>query len=184
MTKAVHNFHIPVMGIGFTIDTPLKVAQYGINSVISLVDDILIEKMRKYHCFKNEMEFIAISEKEEDCRAKRITAYLNLINKLVNKKFEALKKTEFKEGTEITKYFEMLPDSSDLKKEYYEMLAKINFLSRINAIDQLKSKMVVGSIDVNIMTKVDKVNYDKKALPRMQNITMHMLHLEVTQIVI
>jgi len=30
-----HSFHIPVMGTGFTIDTPLKVARYGISSVIS-----------------------------------------------------------------------------------------------------------------------------------------------------
>ena len=44
--KKGHSFHIPVMGIGFTIDTPLKVAQYGMDSVISLVDDILIEKLR------------------------------------------------------------------------------------------------------------------------------------------
>ena len=44
MTKT-HSFHIPVMGIGFTIDTPLKVSQYGIDSVISLVDDIMIETL-------------------------------------------------------------------------------------------------------------------------------------------
>ena len=42
-----HSFHIPVMGIGFTIDTPLKVSKYGIDSVISLVDDVLLEKIRK-----------------------------------------------------------------------------------------------------------------------------------------
>ena len=45
-----HTFHIPVMGIGFTIDTPIKVAHLGISSVISLVDDILIEKIRKHYC--------------------------------------------------------------------------------------------------------------------------------------
>lgn len=42
----VYSFHIPVMGNAFTIDSPLKVAHYGIDSVISLVDDILMEKMR------------------------------------------------------------------------------------------------------------------------------------------
>ena len=42
-----HSFHIPVMGIGFTVDTPLKVSQFGIDSVISLVDDVLLEKLRK-----------------------------------------------------------------------------------------------------------------------------------------
>jgi hypothetical protein len=30
-----HAFHIPVLGLGFSIDTPLKVARYGISSVIS-----------------------------------------------------------------------------------------------------------------------------------------------------
>ena len=45
-----HSFHIPVMGLGFTIDTPLKVSQFGIDSVISIVDDILIERMRKMYC--------------------------------------------------------------------------------------------------------------------------------------
>ncbi len=46
----LHSFHIPVMGIGFTIDTPLKVSHLGIDSVISLVDDILLEKLRKMYC--------------------------------------------------------------------------------------------------------------------------------------
>ena len=53
--KHAHSFHIPVMGIGFTIDSPLKVAQYGIDSVISLVDDILLEKLRKMYSEKFEI---------------------------------------------------------------------------------------------------------------------------------
>ena len=36
LMSSVHNFYIPVMGTGFTIDTPLKVAKYGISSVVSL----------------------------------------------------------------------------------------------------------------------------------------------------
>ena len=71
MLKA-HSFHIPVMGIGFTIDTPLKVSQYGIDSVISLVDDILLEKLRKMYCGKYELPYNEITEKTEDFRAKRI----------------------------------------------------------------------------------------------------------------
>ena len=38
----MHNIHIPVMGTGFSIDTPIRVAQFGISSVISIMDDILI----------------------------------------------------------------------------------------------------------------------------------------------
>ncbi len=60
-----HSFHIPVMGIGFTVDTPLKVSQYGIDSVISLVDDILLEKLRKMYLKKYEIPYQEISEKIE-----------------------------------------------------------------------------------------------------------------------
>ena len=73
--KNAHAFHIPVMGIGFTIDSPLKVAQYGMDSVISLVDDILLEKLRKMYSEKFEIPFKEISDKAEDFRAKRITSY-------------------------------------------------------------------------------------------------------------
>ena len=38
-----HPFHIPVMGIAFTLDSPIKVARFGINSVISIVEDRIIE---------------------------------------------------------------------------------------------------------------------------------------------
>ena len=81
-----HTFHIPVMGTGFTIDTPLKVAHLGISSVISIIDDVLVEKMRKYYSEKMDIPFNEISTKIEDFRAKRITAYLNLVNDLVKKK--------------------------------------------------------------------------------------------------
>ena len=70
--KKAHSFHIPVMGIGFTIDTPLKVAQYGMDSVISLVDDILVEKLRKMYSEKFEIPYNEITDKIDDFRAKRI----------------------------------------------------------------------------------------------------------------
>jgi hypothetical protein len=58
--KNHHTFHIPVMGIGFTIDTPVKVAHYGISSVMSLVDDILAEKMREFYSKKLDLPYDAI----------------------------------------------------------------------------------------------------------------------------
>ena len=39
-----HTFYIPVMGTAFTADSPLKVAHYGINTVIALADDVLLER--------------------------------------------------------------------------------------------------------------------------------------------
>jgi len=155
-----HSFHIPVMGIGFTIDTPLKVSRYGIDSVISLVDDILHEKLRKMYCGKYGIPYYEITEQTEDFRAKRITSYLNLINDLAEKKFEELKNATTEKGNEIKKYFDMLPDSSTIKQEFKNFTAKYFNLDEIR--NWIKTNLTMGSIDVNIMTKVDKENYLKE----------------------
>ena len=159
MTKT-HSFHIPVMGIGYTIDTPLKVSQYGIDSVISLLDDILLEKLRKMYSNKFEIPYNEISNKVADFRAKRITSYLNLINKLAEKKFKEFKNTTSEKSIEIKKYFNMLPDTSALKQEFKKRTAKYFNVNEIR--NWLKDNLSMGSIDVNIMTKVDKDNYIKK----------------------
>ncbi len=154
-----HNFHIPVMGLAFTIDTPLKVAQYGINSVISIVDDDLIEKMRMIHSANNNIMFVPVSTKEPDYRAKRITLYLNLIDELVNKSFITLKDKILHKDKELEKYYSLLPNNSELRQPLKNY--KRNLLSR-NEIKILLDRFLhPGNIDVNIMTKVDKVNYDK-----------------------
>jgi len=150
-----HNFHIPVMGVAYTIDTPLKVAPYGIDSVISLVDNVLLEKLRKVYSEKFNLTYTEISENNEDYMAKRITSYLNLINKLSSEKFDSLKNNFEDKKTEIIDYFEMLPDSSVLKQQFKSVLNK-----NIEEIKQwIQNNMTMGSIDVNIMTKVDKENY-------------------------
>lgn len=159
MIKA-HSFHIPVMGIGFTIDTPLKVAQYGMDSVISLIDDILLEKLRKMYSEKFEVPYKEITNRIDDFRAKRITSYLNLINDLAEKKFEALKNVTVEKSDEIKAYINMLPDNSTIKNEFKKITTNGFNLSEIKkwAIKNL----TMGSIDVNIMTKIDKDNYIKK----------------------
>ncbi len=125
-----HTFHIPVLGLGFTIDTPLKVARYGISSVVSIVDDILIERMRRFHTEQEGEVFTPITPAEPDSRAKRITAYLNLLNRQVNQQFDDLKQQAFVEGTDITRYFDLLPDSSTLKIRYQQMLAEADSVLR------------------------------------------------------
>ena len=158
--KKAHSFHIPVMGIGFTIDTPLKVAQYGMDSVISLVDDILLEKLRKMYSQKFEIPYKEITDKIDDFRAKRITSYLNLINDLVEKKFEALKNSTLEKGDEIKEYLSLLPDNSSIKEEYKKITSKNFNIGEIR--NWVKENLTLGSIDVNIMTKIDKDNYIKK----------------------
>lgn len=169
-----HLFHIPVMGIGFTIDSPIKVAAYGIDSVISIVDDIIIEQMREFYSNSLNLEFLPISKKDDDFRARRITDYLNLVLKIVQDKFQKLKKEEFREGAEICKYFEYLPESSPLKTLYEAMLAEENQEVKKQIQQDLRSQLVCGSINVNIMAKVDTVNYDSKGneLPEMYNDAM------------
>ncbi|MBD1259415.1 hypothetical protein HZY62_02360 [Maribacter polysiphoniae] len=144
------------MGIGFTVDTPLKVAQYGIDSVISIVDDVLLEKLRKMYCELHEIPYKEITDKIEDFRAKRITSYLNLINNLTEQKFEELKNTTINKGNELKQYISMLPDGNSLKKEFKNLTEKMHISEAGNWI---KDHLSLGSIDVNIMTKVDKVNY-------------------------
>ncbi len=158
--KTPHSFHIPVMGLSFTIDSPVKVAQYGISSVISIVDDVLIEKMREFYCNKLNLKFKPITIKDIDFRAERITAYLNLIDKIVRDKFHDLKNSLSDKSNEIEKYFSMLPSYSDLKQKFNEMVEKNFSIDELQA--WIKENISMGSIDVNIMTKLDKTNYKKK----------------------
>lgn len=158
--QKTHSFHIPVMGIGFTIDTPLKVAQYGMDSVVSLVDDILLEKLRKMYSEKFEVPYKEITDKIDDFRAKRITSYLNLINNLAGQKFEALKNATVEKSEALKSYIHMLPDSSTIKNEFNKLTANGYNFSEIK--NWATKNLTMGSIDVNIMTKVDKDNYIKK----------------------
>jgi len=152
--QSPHFFHIPVMGTGFTIDTPFKVARYGISSAISLLDDVLIEQMRCYHCAQAGEPYTAIPDGDPDARAKRITAYLNLLNRLVNRQVEELRNAPFLPGAEITRYFELLPEGP-LKREYMNMLSTEDPVAKSQRQQKLRARVVAGSIDVNIMTKVD-----------------------------
>lgn len=148
------------MGIGYTADTPLKVSKYGIDSVVSIADDSLLEKLRKFHSLKNNLSFTAITSKMEDYKAQRIKAYLNLINDLAKEKFDALFDTSKNAGEEIREYFALLPDNLKLKQEYWSLTTKSADLKEI--IAWAKSKLSMGNIDVNLMTKLDNPNFDKK----------------------
>lgn len=159
MENNVHNFHIPVMGTCFTIDTPLAVAKYGISSVIPLTDDILVEQMRKYWCEQAGEPFEPISSDLRDSRASRITAYLNLIDKLVKKQIQELQNSPFEPNSEICKYFELLPNNS-LRKKYFLMLECRDLELKSNLQHELRQSIKAGNIDVNIMTKLDKAKFE------------------------
>ena len=157
-----HSFHIPVMGLAYTIDTPIKVARFGISSVISIIEDNLVEKMREHYYRSVGMPYTPIAPTEEDYRARRITDYLNLVNLIVKKQFEELKAAPFEEGSDLNKYFEMLPGHSDLKR-IFNLMGTLNDPEDILQLEHwLREHLQPGSIDVNIMTKLDKNNHDKQ----------------------
>ena len=157
---ASHTFHIPVMGTAFTADSALKVAHYGINTVIALADDVLLERLRKYYSGLNNFSYEEIKNNTKDYRADRITSYLNMVNKIASAKFEEFTTTTKDKFEEVKKYFAMLPDTSEVKKEFNKLIE--NSFSFEDLSVWLKDNLSMGSIDVNIMTKVDKTNYFKK----------------------
>lgn len=168
-TKPLHNFHIPVMGLAYTIDSPIRVAQYGISSVISIIDDEILEKMKNFYNQKFNLNYLEISTKTEDYRAKRITAYLDMVDDIVNEKFETFKQEISKNKETLKDFITMLPNTSDLKNSLQSFInQKNNWGSQLKSF--IESNLAPGSIDVNIMTKVDKDNYYKKEqLPVMYN---------------
>ena len=166
--RPLHTFHIPVMGIAFTIDTPIRVAQYGISSVISIIDDDIIEKMRKFHSQRFDLDFSAIPTKTNDHRAKRITAYLNLVATIVDRKFKAFKEELIDKRQSLMDFIQLLPHTSTIRPELQKfLLAKAD---RSVLADYLDRHLSPGDIDVNIMTKVDKGNYEgDRQLPAIYN---------------
>ena len=168
-----HTFHIPVMGTGFTIDTPLKVARFGISSVISLVDDVLIEQMRAFHSEREGQPYEAISNGAEDARARRITAYLDLVAKLLARQMTTLRQSPFELGSEICKYFEMLPGTSSVRAQYDAMLQNADAQERAQQQAALRRRIQPGRVDVNIMTKLNRTVYRSGApLPPQYNDAM------------
>ncbi len=159
-----HTFHIPVMGLGFTVDSPLKIAKYGISSVVSIMDDHLLEDMRRFYCRKFQFPYLPIDEIEEDYRAKRITAYLDLVQELVDQQIENVRQEDFEKNQNINLYFQLLPAAHMYHQLYHEML-RAEGENRDKLQEQLRGLIRPGNIDVNIMTKVDKINYNKAGEP-------------------
>ncbi len=157
-TKSVHTFHIPVMGLAYTIDTPIRLAHYGISSVISIVDDEIIEKMRIFYSEKFKLKWKPISTKNLDYRAERITAYLNLVDDIVNEKFTAFKKDLVSNNEVLQKFIGMLPDLSPVKTRLLQFISQ-NSTDTQTLNEYVNTNLSPGSIDVNIMTKIDKENF-------------------------
>lgn len=150
--NTLHTFHIPVMGVGFTLDSPIKVAKYGIDSCISLVQDHVVEKARAMYSKKYRFDYTEITQKVKGYRHKRITAYLNMVNKIVQLEFEKV----LTDDEEQRKYFALLPNNNALKLNY--LVLKDRNVERHLDFEELLTQIKPGSIDVNIMSKLDRVD--------------------------
>ena len=149
------------MGTGHSIDTPIRVAHLGISSVMSIVDDILIEKICRHYSQKYSIPIEEVSKQDLYARSKRITGYLNLVEKIVTLKLAEIKLQPFFEQNEKAKYFQLLPDESPIKKKYDYLLTIADEYEKEKISKELIDLMHPGSIDVNIMSKVDRTNYAK-----------------------
>ena len=160
MTKKTrHSFYIPVMGTGFTLDTPIHVARYGLSSVVSLVDDVLMETVRRHYCDIYSRPYIPISSAEEDARARRVSAYLDLTDDIVAEQIAAMKTQELIPGTDAFTFFDLLPESSAIKNRFRLFLGMRNSDQKRALEIELLNEIRAGDICANIMTKVDKDNY-------------------------
>ena len=164
MTKKtpIHSFHVPVMGLAFTVDSPIKIAKYGISSVVSIVDDILIENMNSFYSKKFNLPFTSYSTKDKDARSNRITSYLNNVDTIVKQKFHDFKISLTEKKEELDNYIDMLPDFSEIKQSLVKMVEENTPKDVIQ--NWIQENLSPGNIDVNIMTKLDNERYENKEL--------------------
>ena len=168
----VHKIHIPVMGICYTADTPIRVSHFGITSVISLVDDGLLEKYRMAY---GERLGVDVGS-PQTTRIGRIRSYLDFVVDESARKFDWIRGLRFARCVgdgrvpcaglspcglnDKDRYFMMLPADSPLRQEY-EYVCGLSGLSRVSAEMELTRKMEAGEIQANIMVSL---NYDDAAL--------------------
>ncbi|MDM1049883.1 MULTISPECIES: hypothetical protein [Sphingobacterium] len=155
-----HTFHIPVLGLAFSVDTPLKVAQYGISSVMSIVDDELVERLRAYYSKQHNLPYKEIEKYSPDARANRISAYLNMVKDLVDKQIRHIKRANWLKDDHAIQYFRLLPEGG-LKQLFNTWLTLTPSPEKESLTEIIKEQITAGDIDVNIMSKVDKINHAK-----------------------
>jgi hypothetical protein len=160
MSFSLHSFFIPVMGTGHTVDTPIRVAPFGITSVISLVDDVLLEQVRKHYCEQEALSYSEITRQTPNGRALRVEAYLNTVGELVQKKIDQIKSLPFASGNDKDRYFTLLPAQHPLRQKYQQTLSMSESAEKEKLIAELNEEIVAGDIQTNIMVKLDSERRD------------------------
>ena len=89
----------------------------------------------------------------------------NLMGRIVDRQFATLRADTFESGSDLMKYFEMLPDGVPVRYGMSRCCGEKDPTNRIKLQEELRSLIRPGSIDVNIMTKCDRINYDRNGSP-------------------
>ena len=147
------------MGTAFTIDAPARVAKYGIHSVVSIVDDDLMERMRAYWARLRGREYEPIEKNlKADSRARRTAAYLNLLGEIAAEDFAKLKSAPLEPGSDLWRYLELLPGAAPLRQAW-ERWRKASGRKKEELEAEIRTGVSPGRLEVNVMTKVDKPNF-------------------------
>jgi len=83
------------------------------------------------------------------------------MKRVVDRQLEQLKAQDFDPGSELSYYFSLLPERSRLRQGYDLMMEFPDNYQKKIFQDRLRKEMTSGAIDVNIMSKVDKLNFAK-----------------------
>jgi hypothetical protein len=143
------------MGTGFTMESPLRVARYGIHSVVSLGDDRLAERLRRAHAEEFGRPYLPILESEEDFRARRLTAFLDQMQDIVDEQMQKMLAQPLAEGSDLWRCFRLLPEGPVLEA-FRRWRAESSSGRKATLERRLRQSLRAGRIDVNIMTKVDR----------------------------
>lgn len=154
------------MGIGFTLDSALRVAKLGISTVMSLADDRLIERLRRHYGQVLGIPQEPIPAKHPDARAARITAWLDLVDAVVTRQMKEMRALPLELGNDKWRYFTLLPQSSPLRARFEHLRQLRAGPLRDLEERELSAAMRPGAIDCNIMTKIDMIPYDEAGHPR------------------
>jgi hypothetical protein len=153
------------MGIAYSIDAPLRVAKYGINSVLSIMDDALLDKVRKVYSEKYGIPYTPIPSDNPEARSNRVKAFLDMVDYVTQRQVD-----EFKSNCSIAeaiKFLDLLPTESAAYSTYQQLTASGN---AEGIIELARNTVTRGRVEVNIMTKLDKTNEFKgKELSREYN---------------
>ncbi|QQR89470.1 MAG: hypothetical protein IPJ88_14895 [Myxococcales bacterium] len=161
MSQETHKFFIPVMGTGFTIDSILRVGKYGISSVMSLVDDRLIDKVRCHYAKQWGLSDKAVPKRGSVDRAKRIQLYLELCTDVLCRQVTELQAQPFAPGNDKSRYFRLLPDTNPAKAQFLRYMERAADQPDAEEEKALNQHIVPGRIGCNIMTKLDGAWFDR-----------------------